>query len=228
MLEQATSLTERREWQNEMLNDTVRNFVCALSNRKISRQTRTGGFPMLTAARRLLSFALMATAISTAGVAHADTGALSPRSLQKMARNGDPTASVEAFEDRCATVKEVTGKEFLWKSQISHHITSGDPRATGPTFICNRLCPKFPMAFYYSDGTKAGEVGYYGPWNVTGKARAYCAAGGAPQCFINQIATDSRRRGRDGFVYLQTSGAVKAARTVCYKVRPLSRTGDAM
>ena len=84
------------------------------------------------------------------------------------------------------------------------------------------------MNFYYSDGVKAGAVGYYGTYSKTGKARAYCAAGGAPQCFISQISSKSRRSGRDGFVYVQLSGSrVAAANTVCYKVRPLGRTGNA-
>ncbi len=149
---------------------------------------------------------------------------LSSRSLQKMSRAGDPTASVLDLEDVCTTIKQVTGREFLWKSQISNHITPGDARATGPTFICNQVCPTFPMSFYYSDGSLAGQVGYYGTWRVSGKARAYCAAGGTPQCYINQINTNARRRGRDGFVYLQTGK--RKGNSVCYKVRPIGRTGN--
>lgn len=168
----------------------------------------------------IIALALIAVVPS---YAHAQDG-LSSRSLQKMSRAGDPTAGVLDLGDVCHTIGTVVGREFLWKSEISNHINPGDPRATGPTFICNEICPKFPMSFYYSDGTLAGQVGYYGPWNVTGKARAYCAAGGTPQCFINQISTNSRRRGRDGYVYLQTR---KTGTKVCYKVRPIGRTGNA-
>lgn len=142
------------------------------------------------------------------------------RSLNKMARKGDPLVSILALSDVCPTVKNVTGREFLWKSQISAHIPSADRRASGPTFICNQVCPKkWPMNFYYSDGTLAAKVGYYGTYAATGKARAYCGTKGAPQCSIKKISTDSKASGRDGFVYLKTSD------NACYKVRPLGRTG---
>ena len=180
---------------------------------------------MLTKAARICSVLVLA-AIAFAPVSSQAQDGLSTRSLQRMSRAGDPTAGVANLSNVCGTIRQVTGREFLWKSEISNHINPGDPRATGPTFICNQICPKFPMAFYYSDGTLAGLVGYYGTWNVTGKARAYCAAGGAPQCFINQIYTTSRRGGRDGFVYLQTRKT--AGNTACYKVRPLGRTGNAL
>ena len=183
---------------------------------------------MITARRVLLSILALGVFVSSTAWAD-DSSNLSARSIRKMARRGDPTASISAFSDVCSTVKEVTGNEFLWKSVISNHIPSGDARATGPTFICNEKCPpRFPMNFYYSDGVKAGAVGYYGTYSKTGKARAYCAAGGAPQCFISQISSKSRRSGRDGFVYVQLSGSsVAAADTVCYKVTPLGRTGNA-
>lgn len=171
----------------------------------------------------LSSVLALATVCGASFNVNADDG-LSSRSLQKLAREGDPSAAVMSFSDSCATVRQVTGREFLWKSQISHHIPSSDPRASGPTFICNQLCPLFPMSFFYSDGTRAGQVGYYGTWSATGKARAYCAAGGAAKCSISTINSDSRKKGRDGFVYLQLNR--KAGKTVCYKVRPLGRTGN--
>jgi hypothetical protein len=75
------------------------------------------------------------------------------------------------------------------------------------------------MNFYYSDGVKAGAVGYYGTYRVTGKARAYCAAGGTPKCFVRQIATNSKKAGRDGKLYLKLSDST------CYQVNPIGRTG---
>ncbi len=179
---------------------------------------------MLTKSARIISLFLLSLVVATPSSSHAEDG-LSNRSLQKMSRAGDVTASVQNFRSVCKTVKQVTGREFLWKSEISNHINPGDPRASGPTFICNQLCPSFPMAFYYSDGTIAGAVGYYGTWSVTGKARAYCSAGGTARCFISQINANARRSGRDGFVYLQTT---KTKPTVCYKVAPVSRTGSAL
>ncbi len=178
---------------------------------------------MLMNTVRMCSIVALFLAASASGEAAAQEG-LSTRSIQKMSRDGDPSASVQGLGNVCGTIRQVTGREFLWKSEISNHINPSDPRATGPTFICNQVCATFPMSFYYSDGSLAGVVGYYGKWNQTGKARAYCAAGGAPQCFISSINTNARRRGRDGFVYLQTNP--RTGNTVCYKVRPLGRTGN--
>jgi len=142
------------------------------------------------------------------------------RSLNKMARKGDPLVSILALAEVCPTVKTVTGSEFLWKSEISDHISPSDRRAAGPTFICNKVCPKkWPMNVYYSDGVRAARLGYYSTYRVTGKARAYCATKGAPACSIKTIATDSKAAGRDGYVYLKTSDST------CYKVPPLGRTG---
>jgi hypothetical protein len=124
----------------------------------------------------------------------------------------------------CKTVRSVTGREFLYKSEISDHISSTDRRATGPTFICNQVCPSgFPISVFYSDGTLAARLGYYGTWNVTGKPRAYCAAGGTPQCFNSRISRDSRRSGRDGKLYVRTR---TGSNSVCYRVNPLGRTGN--
>ena len=142
------------------------------------------------------------------------------RALNKMARRGDPVLSSRSLSTVCPTVKQVTGSEFLWKSQISDHISSKDPRASGPTFICNKLCPStWPMNFYYSDGEKAGAVGYYGVYRGTGKARAYCAVRGARKCFISRIAAHSKTAGRDGKLYLKLSDST------CYQVAPVGRTG---
>lgn len=144
----------------------------------------------------------------------------SVRSLNKMARKGDPLVSMLALADVCPTVKTVTGSEFLWKSEISNHISPTDRRATGPTFICNKVCPKkWPLNVYYSDGIRAARLGYFGTYRVTGKARAYCATKGAPACSIKTISTDSKGAGRDGYVYLKTSD------DTCYQVKPLGRTG---
>lgn len=136
-----------------------------------------------------------------------------------------PTSTT--FKKMCRTVKTEVGKAFLYKTQISNHINRFDPRAAGPTLICNRECPSFPATLVYSDGAVATRLGYYGVWNVTRRPRAYCAAGGVPRCSNGDIAKGARARGtnaktRDGFVYLRMNGGV------CYRVNPLvSRTGEA-
>jgi hypothetical protein len=168
-----------------------------------------------------LSLAVMTATLSLVGsLASAEPYNPSQRSLNKMARRGEPSVSMQSLAAVCPSVKKVTGSEFLWKSEISKHISTRDPRAAGPTFICNRLCPKkWPMNFYYSDGDKAGAVGYYGIYRGTGKSRAYCAAGGTPRCSIRQISANSRKAGRDGKLYLKLSNSV------CYQVNPVGRTG---
>lgn len=152
---------------------------------------------------------------------------LNARALRKLARQPKGDAKIVAFNDVCSTVRNVTGHEFLYKSEISQHISHGDRRSSGPTLICNRVCPsRFPAALYYSDGTQAARLGYYGRWNVSGKPRAYCAAGGAPACSNRTLSAGARQRGRDGFLYLQTSST--RGRSVCYRVRPNGRTGNAL
>lgn len=182
---------------------------------------------MLTRSIRIFSVVTIAAGSLFLSATTASAENVSVRTLNKASRGDDPVASVMNLRQVCRTVKTVTSNEFLWKSQISNHINGGDPRTSGPTLVCNRLCPaSFPMPFYYSDGTVAGSVGYYGRFAGNGQPRAYCAAGGAPRCYISQIAKHSTTGGRDGFVYLQFSKTGTAAKdTVCYKVRPLGRTG---
>ncbi len=144
---------------------------------------------------------------------------MNARSLRKMSRG---TARANGgLAAVCPKVKSVTGREFLYKSEISHHISKGDARASGPTLVCNRICPKFPAPLYYSDGVEAARLGYYGRWNVTGKSRAYCAAGGAPACSNSTLSRNARARGRDGKLYLRIN------KTTCYRVNPVGRTGSA-
>lgn len=182
---------------------------------------------MLTRSIRIFSVVTIAAGSLFLSATTASAENVSVRTLNKASRGDDPVASVMNLRKVCRTVKTVTGNEFLWKSEISNHITGGDLRRTGPTLVCNRICPaSFPMPFYYSDGVQAGSVGYYGRFSGNGQPRAYCAAGGAPQCYISQIAKHSTTGGRDGFVYLRFSKNGAAAKdTVCYKVRPLGRTG---
>jgi hypothetical protein len=141
-----------------------------------------------------------------------------------LASNIATTTAHADLKDVCKTVKNVSGREFLYKSEISNHIPSSDRRASGPTFICNQVCPSgWPISVFYSDGTVAARLGYYGTWNVTNKARAYCAAGGTPQCYNSRISRDSRRNGRNGKLYVRTK---TGSNSVCYTVAPVGRTGN--
>jgi hypothetical protein len=180
----------------------------------------------------VLSFGVVASTnvyadAASESLAAAQSTGLSARSLRKMARGWNVARAGGNFKNVCASVRSVSGSEFLYKSDISHHISPGDARAAGPTLICNRVCPAtFPANLYFSDGTLAAKLGYYGRWNLTGKPRAYCAAGGAPACSNSTIARNSRASGRDGNVYLQVSRSKTGSGTVCYRVRPLGRTGS--
>lgn len=149
------------------------------------------------------------------------------RSARKAARSKKAAKSAQAFSKVCSTVRNVSGREFLYKSEISHHISPGDVRSAGPTLICNRVCPQsWPAQLFSKSGTTLGKLGVYGRWNVTGKLRAYCGAGGAPACSNSTITRKVRARGEDGWVYLQTSRARTGKKTVCYRVRPTGRTGN--
>jgi hypothetical protein len=166
--------------------------------------------------------ALIAVAIASSAVAQEG---LSARSLRKARRAGNE--SVAAFRAVCSAVRPVTGNDLLYKSEISPHINKGDVRASGPTLVCGRVCPsRWPANLYYSDGALAARLGYYGTWEVTGRPRAYCGAGGAPRCSNSVLSREARRRGRDGSLYLQVSTQASGSKTICYRVKPIGRTGS--
>jgi hypothetical protein len=121
----------------------------------------------------------------------------------------------------CGVIKNVKAHDLLYKSVPSTGIQSDDKRTTGPTLICGRVCPlKFPAAVFYSDGALATRLGYYGLFAQTNTPRAYCYAGGVPQCFNSILNISSNINGRDGFLYLRIK------RGLCYKVNPIGRTGS--
>lgn len=166
---------------------------------------------------RILFTTVAIVSALTAVSASAQEG-MPARSLRKMARG--LVGANGGLAVACPTVKAVTGREFLYKSEISKHITNADPRSSGPTLICNRVCPKFPAPIYYSDGVQAARLGAYGRWKVTGKLRAYCAAGGVPACSNATLSRNARARGRDGKLYLKVDS------NTCYRVNPTGRTGS--
>lgn len=142
------------------------------------------------------------------------------RTLRKLARAPKPTEALKAMKSVCKSVRDGGGRSFLYKSEISPHINPGDPRASGPTLVCNQVCSKSSrIPLYYSDGTLAAVMGYYGRWNVTGRPRYYCAAGGTPACSNRTLARDSRARGRDGKIYVKLD-------STCWRVNPIGRTGS--
>jgi len=127
----------------------------------------------------------------------------------------------------CASRSTLATGEFLIKSEISNHIgNKADPRTTGYTLVCAKQCPKnqSKVDFFYSDGTYAGSVGYYGRYHGNGKPRLYGAAGKAPQHFVSLIAPAAASIG-NGKLYMQTSKATTGASTTCKEFNPTGRNG---
>lgn len=144
--------------------------------------------------RALLSFSLVF--FMAASSVYAADSALSARSQRKMARKN---ITPKAFADVC---KKVTPLKYaLLKNAWPGHIQRSDSRASGFAFVCGADCPKrFPVSAYYSDGTLAFKLGYYGRWEGNGKPRAYCGTGGVGTCSASSITKAAKRK--DGKIYL--------------------------
>lgn len=143
-----------------------------------------------------------------AGSAFADVSN-SSRELRAARKEARQTIRPRSVSSICSSSRPLSG--LLVKSQISHHISGGDPRAAGYTLVCGRTCVQFIADFYYCDGTKAGSFGYYGRWNGNGKARAYGAAGGAPAHSVRAIQAVARKKKCGSTLYLKTQRKAKAA-----------------
>lgn len=125
-------------------------------------------------------------------------------------KKGGPKAT--ALSDVCATTKPLSNA--LLKNAWPGHINLSDPRASGFAFVCGSDCAsKFPVTAYYSDGTQAFRLGYYGVWSGNGKPRAYCSVGGAARCSASAVTRNAKRSGRDGKVYLVFNKKTKSCRT---------------
>lgn len=125
------------------------------------------------------------------------------------------------FKTVCPQVKNVKAKDLLYKSVPSEGIQSSDKRTTGPALICGKVCPeRFPVGLWFSDGTLATKLGYYGLYAGNNRPRAYCAVGKIPQCFNSKLNDQSNLPGRDGFLYLRIN------KLICYKVSPVGRSGS--
>ena len=133
----------------------------------------------------------------------------SSRELRAARKEARQTIRPRSVSSVCSSSRPLSG--LLVKSQISHHINSGDPRAAGYTLVCGRSCVQFIADFYYCDGSKAGSFGYYGTWSGNGKARAYGAAGGAPAHSVRAIQATARKKKCGSTLYLKTQRKAKAA-----------------
>lgn len=136
-------------------------------------------------------------------------------------------AAPASLNSVCASRSPIASGEMLVKSEASDHIHNGDPRTTGYTVVCARMCPRNQgyAQFFYSDGTFAGAVAKYGTFRGNGKPRLYGAVGQAPQHFASEIAEKAATIG-NGKLYLQISSATQGAETVCKEFHPAGRNGS--
>ena len=141
---------------------------------------------------------------------------------------GDPIDPSQPASLRrvCASTSSISIGEMLIKSEISNHIHNGDPRATGYTVVCARLCPRnlSYTSFFYANGEFAGAVGMYGRFAGNGQPRLYGAAGSAPQHSAAEISAKAVRIG-NGKLYMQISADTEGAGTVCKEFSPIGRNG---
>lgn len=149
---------------------------------------------------------LVISSLPSQGFAQSSISGRDIRAARKEARQNVRPRTISSV---CSSTKPLSG--LLVKSQISHHINSGDPRAAGYTLVCGRSCVQFIADFYYCDGTKAGSFGYYGRWDGNGKARAYGAAGGAPAHSVRSIQAVARKKKCGSNLFLKTSRSAKSA-----------------
>lgn len=126
----------------------------------------------------------------------------------------------------CSRYSPIANGEMLIKSEISQHIPGMDPRATGYTLVCARLCVKNQNRadFFYADGSYAGSVARYGTFHGNGKPRLYGAVGEAPQHFASDIAAKASGIG-NGKLYMQISSARTGPGTECKEFLPTGRNG---
>ena len=145
---------------------------------------------------------------------------ISARSARKIARaNKKPSNSGKGLASVCKSTAPLRGA--LLKNAYPGHISRSDPRAPGFAFVCGSDCPRsFPAKAYYSDGTLAFSLGYYGRWEGNGQPRAYCGAGGAPMCSVSTVTNGSRASKRDGKVYISFGNGS------CRSAVPGQRTGS--
>ncbi len=161
----------------------------------------------------------------TAMVSSEGSRGLSARSERKLARaaknnkkknnpgNGNGS---NAFKKVCPNVVQLSG--ILIKNAYPGHISQGDPRAPGFAMVCGRSCvSSFPASVFFSDGTLAFKLGYYGRWEGNGQPRAYCGAGGVAMCSVSSVVSNSRKSGRDKSAYL------KLNKNTCARFTPGAR-----
>jgi hypothetical protein len=150
-----------------------------------------------------------------------------PQATRTPGGSGGTGSTPTSLNAVCASRSSIASGEMLIKSEASDHIHNGDPRTTGYTLVCARLCPSNQSyaQFFYSDGSFAGAVARYGTFRGNGRPRLYGAVGRAPQHFASEIADKAASIG-NGKLYLQISAATEGRGTVCKEFNPTGRNGS--
>lgn len=133
---------------------------------------------------------------------NANEARVQQRIYQRIAKKKKPSAS--ALSSVCKNVSNLSG--LLVKITAGGHISRGDSRYSGWSIICAGRCVSFPAKVYHCDGSTAWNMGYYGRWAGNGKARGYCASGGASACSVSSTRSVNRQKKCQGAVYLDVDG----------------------
>lgn len=133
-----------------------------------------------------------------------------------------PVTVFGELADYCSSSEEI-GSNGLWKWKASDHINPADPRAKGPSLICNinnKRCVKWPAKVFHCDGTQPPRslMRKYGTWNGNGADRGYTYYGSSAQMKRQARAKSCTE------LYIQTE---KTSPSHCYSVSiDLERNGD--
>lgn len=171
---------------------------------------------------RLLTVLAIVLGFTAQAYAELPTG-MSERSARKISRakKGPKNPAVKPLNTYCKSTTPLS--KALLKNAYPGHINASDPRAPGFAFVCGPDCPSgFPVSAYYSDGTPAFKLGYYGRWEGNNRPRAYCGAGGVAMCNVKTVSSGARQKGRDGKIYLVFNSKSKS----CRSASPGQRNGS--
>ena len=173
--------------------------------------------------KKLLVLLALLVGVGFAVPVVADTSSLesiqgiNPRTIRK-AKRAKQKPNAGDLSKVCKNIRPFSGA--LLKNAWPGHIQRSDPRAPGFALVCASLCPrKFPASAYYSDGSLAFRLGYYGLWEGNHRPRAYCGAGGVGSCSASGVSSAARKSGRDGYVYVDFGAGL------CLKAKPGIRNG---
>ena len=134
----------------------------------------------------------------------------------------NPTAEAQgkvrakSLGEICSSAVEI-GSNGLFKWRASDHINPADPRAKGPSLICNsnnRKCVQWPAKMFNCDGSEVqkGTLYRYGIWNVNGADRGYTFRASS-----SAMRRKARQKSCDA-IYIQIQKQLPSSIPACYSV----------